>query len=245
MDITSLLPFVGFVTGFIDSIAGGGGLITIPIFTEILGPGAHAIGTNKIAGASGAIIALLVYWKGRKLNFKIAWKFLLAAIIGAVLGAWATPFIPKIFFKWAIIISCPFLIFILLKKDLLVQYSSHHRLVSVWSLVLTGLVVGFYDGFFGPGGGTFMLLALIWQVRLPLMDSLILSKLSNSLTALSSLISYQYQGYVHWKWGLLVASGMIVGSFVGAKLNNKHAAKLIRPVMIIVITGLMIRLIFL
>jgi uncharacterized membrane protein YfcA len=245
MDVTSLLPFAGFVTGFIDSIAGGGGLITVPIFTEILGPGAAAIGTNKIAGASGALVALFVYWKGRKLNWQVSWKFLLAATIGSLLGAWANPYLPKEFFKWALIVSCPFLIMVLLKKDFIIQYSSHHRVRSNLALVAAGLAVGFYDGFFGPGGGTFMLIALIWLVKLPLMDSLILSKLSNSLTATASLISYQYQGYVHWKWGLLMSTGMIVGAFVGAKLNNKHAAKIMKPVMVFVVLMLMVRLIFL
>ena len=89
-----------------------------------------------------------------------------------------------------------------------------------------------------------MLIALIWLLKLPLMDSLILSKLSNSLTATASLISYQYQGYVHWKWGLLMTSGMIVGAFVGAKLNNKHAAKIMKPVMVFVVLMLMVRLSF-
>jgi uncharacterized membrane protein YfcA len=245
MDITSLLPFVGFVTGFIDSIAGGGGLISLPVLTELLGAGAKAIGTNKIVGASGALVSFLVYFYGRRqLRWRTSVVFLGAVIIGAVFGAQVTPYLPKEFFKWAIIGSCPFLLWIILKRDILLHITLENRVINPYGLALTGLVVGFYDGFFGPGGGTFMLLALIWQMKLPLIDALILSKLANTLTASSSLISYSFQGFVDWKLGSLMAMGMVIGSFVGAKLNSKHSAKILRPVMVTVILGLVLRLLF-
>ncbi|MDH4466655.1 MAG: sulfite exporter TauE/SafE family protein [Bacteriovoracaceae bacterium] len=178
------------------------------------------------------------------MHWKNSLLFLVAVTVGAVIGAQVTPFLPKLFFKWAIIFCCPFLLAVLLKKDSLVQMSSEHRVINPYLLLVVGLLVGFYDGFFGPGGGVFMLLALIWQVKLPLMDALVLSKLANSLTAGSSLISYTIQGYVDWKLGCLMAVGMIIGSFVGAKLNNKHSVKIMRPVLILVICSLMVRLIF-
>ena len=106
--------------------------------------------------------------------------------------------------------------------------------------MIAGIAVGFYDGFFGPGGGTFMLLGLLWGVRLPLLEALLLSKLANTVSAGVSLVSYGIQGYVHPRYGIVMAIGMTVGGFMGAQLASKRAEKVVRPVLALVVVLLLV-----
>jgi uncharacterized membrane protein YfcA len=234
------LVLVGLIAGAIDSIAGGGGLITLPVLTNYLEPGAHAIGSNKIVGFTGAFIAFLVYWRHQKLPLKKGLIFLVMIGVGSILGSLTTPHLPRVVFQYLLLAVCPVVLWVLWKKNTLIQELSHHQPHSVGVLVATGIGVGFYDGFFGPGGGTFMLLGLLWAVRLPLFEALLLSKLANTISAGVSLVSYAGQGYVHWAAGATVASGMLVGGYYGAKFATKRAEKIVRPVLAIVVVLLLV-----
>ncbi len=242
-----LLTITGFVAGCIDSIAGGGGLITLPVLSSVLEPGAHAIGTNKIVGTSGALIAFLVYLRKHPLHLKKGFAFLLAIGLGSFLGSLCSPLIPKLYFRYILIGACPLVLWFLWNKKMFLHEAEVHGIhVSkrdLGILFFTGLVVGFYDGFFGPGGGTFMLLGLLWAAKLPLFEALLLSKLANTISAGVSLISYGVQGYVHPRQGLIMASGMIAGGFLGARFATHRAEKIVRPVLAgVVILLLMIQL---
>lgn len=104
---------------------------------------------------------------------------------------------------------------------------------------------GFYDGFFGPGGGTFMFLSLYLGTGFPILTSIAISKLANTLSAGTALITYAKNGFVHWKIGLIMAIGMAVGSYIGASMTSKNAIKIVRPALTIVVTLLIIKLVFL
>ncbi len=235
-----LLIFAGLVAGLIDSIAGGGGLITLPVLTQVLEPGAHAIGTNKIVGLSGALIAFLVYLRKHPLHLKKGATFVFAVGAGAFFGSICSPHLPKIYFRYLLIAACPLVLWVLWNKQLFIQEVKDHLPRSVKSLVITGFAVGFYDGFFGPGGGTFMLLGLLWGVKLPLFEALLFSKLANTLSAGVSLISYGVQGYVHPRFGIVMAMGILLGGFMGAKLASNRAEKVVRPVLLLVVCLLLI-----
>ncbi len=242
-----LLTITGFIAGCIDSIAGGGGLITLPVLTSVLEPGAHAIGTNKIVGTSGALIAFFVYLRKHPLHLKKGFAFLVAIGLGSFLGSLCTPLIPKIYFRYILIGACPLVLWFLWNKKIFLQEAQEHgkRLTrkALGILFITGCAVGFYDGFFGPGGGTFMLLGLLWAAKLPLFEALLLSKLANAVSAGVALVSYGVQGYVHPREGILMASGMIVGSFLGARFATHRAERIVRPVLAgVVILLLMIQL---
>jgi hypothetical protein len=206
----------------------------------VLGPGAHAIGTNKIVGTSGALIAYLVYRKREKVSIKLGGLFLLGIALGALLGSLATPHLPKEIFRWLLIAICPVVLWVLYQKNVFIQAAAEHVRRPEWVLFATGAGVGFYDGFFGPGGGTFMLLGLLWAARLSLFEALLLSKLANTLSAGTSLISYGVQGFVHPMVGAWVAVGMVTGGYFGALFATKRAEKIVRPVLIFVVALLLV-----
>ena len=234
------LIFSGMVSGIIDSIAGGGGLINLPILSQLLEPGANAIGTNKIVGFMGALIAFLVYLKKQPLNLKKGFTFIAAVGVGALIGSLCSPYVPKIYFRYFLIAACPMVLWVLWNKHLFIQEVKDHLPRSLTSLIIAGLLVGFYDGFFGPGGGTFMLLGLLWGVRLPLFEALLLSKLANSISAGVALTSYAIQGYVHPWYGTIMAIGMTAGGYMGAKLASNRAEKVVRPVLAFVVVLLLL-----
>ena len=239
-----LLSVAGFIAGAIDSIAGGGGLITLPVLSWAIEPGAHAIGTNKIVGTSGALIAFLVYLRKHLLNLKKGVVFLTAIGIGSALGSLCSPLVPKIWFRYLLVAVCPIVLWMLMNKKVFLQeaqeHGSHMGRKALGTLFTTGAIVGFYDGFFGPGGGTFMLLGLLWAAKLSLFEALLLSKLANTISAAVALVSYGVQGYVHPSEGLVMASGMIVGGFLGARFASQRAEKLVRPVLAGVVTLLLL-----
>jgi uncharacterized membrane protein YfcA len=241
MDQTQLLlVFSGLVAGTIDSIAGGGGLITLPTLSSVLEPGAHAIGTNKIVGTMGALIAFLVYLRKQPLHLKKGIAFIAAIGVGSLIGSLCSPLVPKLYFRYFLIAACPLILWVLWNKQLFIQEVKHHAARSLPVLFGVGTLVGFYDGFFGPGGGTFMLLGLLWAVRLPLFEALLLSKLANTVSAGVSLVSYGIQGYVHVVPGVVMAIGMTAGGFMGARLASKQAEKVVRPVLALVVVLLLL-----
>jgi uncharacterized protein len=233
------LAFAGLVAGTIDSIAGGGGLITLPTLTSVLEPGPHAIGTNKIVGTLGALIAFLVYFKQHPLHPRRGLSFGAAVGVGSLLGSVASPYIPKVYFRYFLIAACPLVLWVVWNKKLFIQEVKDHLARPWFQIVWVGIAVGFYDGFFGPGGGTFMLIGLLWGAKLGLMEALLLSKLANTLSAGVSLVSYGAQGYVHVREGLVTAVGMTVGAFLGSTLVSKSASnkaeKVVRPVLLLVV----------
>ncbi len=241
------LSVAGVIAGFVDSIAGGGGLITLPSLSIVLGPGPVAIGTNKICGFAAAFVALLVYIRHGHFDWRRSTSFTVATAVGAVLGSQLTPLLPAYVFPWFLVITCPVILYIVWRKDLWVAHemAEHSHIGASWwqpTVLLSGLLCGVYDGMWGPGGGTFMFLSLLFIARMPLLGALAAAKLANTASALSALTAYTAQGHVSAREGILVALGAIIGGFLGAHQANRRAAKIVRPVLVAVVTLLVIKL---
>lgn len=237
-----LLSFMGLITGLIDSIVGGGGLISLPTLSIAIAPGAEAIGTNKIVGSTGALIALLVYAKKGHLMWREGLSFCLVCAAGSFLGSSVSPHVSKEFFRYLLIVMCPVILYIVWNRDIFFKERENFVKPHYSLFFLSALGSGFYDGFFGPGGGTFMFLGLFLGTGFPLLPSIAISKMANTFSATTALITYSHNGFVHWKEGVIMASGMIVGSFIGASLATKHITKIIRPMLTIIVLLLMLKL---
>ena len=238
-----LLPIMGFFTGLIDSVVGGGGLISLPTLSIALTPGAHAIGTNKIVGTVGAATALFVYARKGHLRFREGIIFCLVCVVGSFTGSSLAPFASKIFFKYLLIVVCPVILWIVFNKEKYFVQKENYVKPKWYIFLFSAFASGLYDGFFGPGGGTFMFLSLFIGTGLSLIEAIAISKLANTFSATTALITYSHNGYVHWKVGSLMAVGMLIGSFIGAKVAIKSADKIVRPMLLIIVTLLMIKVI--
>jgi uncharacterized membrane protein YfcA len=247
-----LLALTGLVAGFVDSIAGGGGLITLPALTLLFGPGASVIGTNKIAGCMAAAMALVVYARKGHFDFKRSLAFTLWISIGSYLGSQISPLLPAPLFHWFLVITCPIILWIVFRKDLWVR---SENVVSTplkstkWlgllepGIFVSGILCGIYDGAWGPGAGTLMLLSLIFFARLPLFIALAASKLANACSAAVALASYASKGYVHWPEGICLAIGISLGAVVGAQCATQNASRIVRPVLASVVCLLLAKLV--
>ncbi len=234
------------LAGFIDAIAGGGGLILLPALSIIVGAGPSAIGTNKPAAVAMAAIALVVYARRGHLNWKLSGMFALMLAIGALAGSRLALLIPLAAFPWLLAVTCPVLLYVVWQKDL---WQPRDTLPDrpprpyAPAVLVSGLVCGIYDGAFGPGAGTFMFLSLLFIAHLPLLTSLAAAKLANTSSALIALASYAESGNVHWRLGVIAAAGAVVGAYFGARQASEKAARIVRPALVVVVVLLILRIV--
>lgn len=243
-----LLVAAALLAGFIDAIAGGGGLVLLPALSLVVGAGPAAIGTNKPAAVAMAAIALIVYARRGHLNWRLSGVFALTLGIGALAGSRVALLVPVAVFPWLLALSCPVLLYIVWQKDLWlptgVEESRGEPRPFAPSVLLSGLACGFYDGVFGPGAGTFMFLALLFFARLPLLTALAAAKLANTASASVALASYASAGQVHWRLGAIAAVGALVGGFLGARQASEKAARIVRPALVVVVVLLVFRIVW-
>ncbi len=239
--ISPIYDLLIFIAGFIDSIAGGGGLISLPVFTILVGPGPEAIGTNKIIAVTAALTAFVQYARHGHFRFQIALPFFITICIGAVMGSQCAYLIPVDYFRIFIILACPPLLYLILNKKYFLTNKAGIS-PSYKKLALVGFLCGFYDGVFGPGGGTLMLICLISWTHLPLMVALACSKFANVLSATGGLTSYALGGSVHWNLGIKMMALSFIGAALGSHLANKKMEKIVRPMLVFVVAGLLIKL---
>lgn len=235
---------MGLLTGLIDSIVGGGGLVSLPTLSIALTPGAHAIGTNKIVGATGAFIALVVYARKGHLRWREGLSFCLVCAVGSFFGSSLAPYISKEYFRYLLVFMCPVILYIVWNRDQFFKERENFVKPHYSLFFLSAFASGFYDGFFGPGGGTFMFLGLFLGTGYPLLPSIAISKMANTFSATTALVTYAHNGYVHWKEGLIMSIGMIIGSYIGASYASKNITNIIRPMLTLVVVLLLIKLIW-
>ena len=242
--VTTALICAGLVAGFIDAIAGGGGLITIPVFSFILGVGPHAIGTNKIAGTVAALVALVVYARGKHFDWRRSLGFTLWVALGSWTGSRVAVHIPVDYFKYFLALTCPLVLYVVWRKDFWAKEAQPGERPHYGALVASGLACGFYDGVWGTGGGTFMFLSLLFFVKLPIFTALAAAKFANTCSAGTALLGYSLGGFVHWREGLTLSAGIGAGAFLGARHATQKNAQVIRPVLALVAVILLSKLLF-
>lgn len=239
-----LLTLMGFLTGLIDSVVGGGGLISLPTLSIALSPGPHAIGTNKIVGTVAASIALFVYARKGHMKWRDGLSFCVVCMLGSFLGSSLAPYVSKEFFRYMMIFMCPIILWIVYNKEKFFKERENFIKPHPGFFFLSAILSGFYDGIFGPGGGTFMFLGLFLGTGYPMLTAIAISKLANTFSAATALTTYAFNGYVHWKEGWVMSIGVAFGAYVGASYASRAAAKIIRPMLIFIVLLLMVKLIW-
>ena len=231
-----------FLAGLIDSIVGGGGLILIPVLfaTFPQAPPATLFGTNKSASIWGTAFATLQY--SRKVD--MPWRSLLpaagAGLIGSPIGAWTvTQVDPGVFRKTLPILMLALLMYTLVKKDMGRHHAPRYAgAKQAWVGAAIGLTIGFYDGFFGPGAGSFLVFAYVRLMGYDFLNATASAKLINMTTNFSALVLFAIQGHVWWHLALAMAVSNILGSLIGTRLALKHGAGFVRHAFIVVVLAL-------
>lgn len=245
-----LLFVTGLAAGFVDAIAGGGGLIMLPglLFTGL--PVSSAIATNKLCGTFGALTSSLKFAQGRQVNWRAALSMGLPAIGGAILGSRSIDRLPA---TWAeplvIVLMTAITLFVLYKPNFGLQgiaqsFSGTDQLSprQLISGLLAGFVIGFHDGFFGPGTGVFLIFALLSLWHLNFLQGTGTTKVINLLTNLTALVTFALAGNIDYTKGIVGAMGVALGSYLGATFATKKGARIIKPIFLAVTVSLIIKL---
>jgi len=239
-----LLFATGLAAGFVDSIAGGGGLISLPVLLNFgLEPGA-ALGTNKLQGAFGSGSAAWHYAQARAVPLSDCSRGFLFSFTGAALGAAAVQRIHPSFLRQAIPILLSSIAVYMLIKPEVGKWEAHPRLSRGCFDVVFGLSLGFYDGFFGPGVGTFWVMAYVLGLGFNMTRATAYTKVMNFASNLSSLALFILGGNVLFAAGLTMGVGQSFGARIGARMVISKGTKFIRPIFITVVLAISAKLIY-
>ncbi|MFH1653219.1 MAG: TSUP family transporter [Pseudomonadota bacterium] len=235
------------MAGLLDSIAGGGGIISLPALLAMNVPPHIALGTNKFQATFGTSVALINY--GRK--FHVVWKVVLVGIpfslIGSVIGAKTALIIsPAILAK--IIVGClPIvLLFLIFSKELRKPKGRELKYdLKFWVMIsITCLIIGTYDGFLGPGTGTFLIIALVIFSHMSVVKASATAKTFNLASNVGSLVPFLMAGKVNFTYAAAMALGNLLGGYTGSHLAMKHGGRFVKRVVFIALTLLFIYLIW-
>ncbi|MBE9061904.1 TSUP family transporter [cf. Phormidesmis sp. LEGE 11477] len=249
---------VGLVAGFVDAIAGGGGLIMLPglLFTGL--PVGGAIATNKLCGTFGALTSSLKFAQSRQVSWRACALMSIPVVVGAYLGSRSISLLPT---DWAepvvIALMVAITLFVVLKPEFGIDESrpkstsatsqnkvhSQVRRRTVWS-VLAGSAIGFHNGLFGPGTGVFLVFSLLLLWPINFLRATGTTKILNFLANATALVTFAFGGNIDYTKGLCGAAGVMIGSFLGATFATKKGAKLIKPIFVAVTTALVVKLLF-
>lgn len=237
-----ILAGIAMLAGFIDAIAGGGGLITIPaLLIAGLNP-VSAIATNKLQASSASLSATIVFARKGLIHWKTALPIAMMSFLGGGLGAMFVSLLPKS----VLLVIVPILLFAVviyfITSPKLDDIQSTPKLTFFLFGLMIAPVIGFYDGIFGPGTGSFFLIAFIYLMGMKLMTAMSYTKLANVASNLGSLGIFLIKGAVIFPIGLAMALGAIIGAQIGARFAVKFGSKLVKPLLIVVSIIMIIRL---
>ena len=225
-----------FLASFIDAIGGGGGIISLPTYLLAGLPMHYALGTNKLSSCIGTVASTLRYIKNGCVDWLLGIPSIVLALVGASLGTSLQLLIDEKYLKVLLLFVLPVIAALLWKKkDLPEQRGALNewaRRAIVWS---ASLVIGAYDGFYGPGTGTFLLLIFCYFAKLDVRTASGNIKLVNLASNVGALATSLMAGKVLIPLGLISAVFATAGQYIGAGLALKNGSKIVRPVILIVL----------
>lgn len=247
MDLAALAPLLfllALLAGLVDAIAGGGGLITVPALLWAGLPPVQALGTNKAQAVFGSFAATLHFLRKGLLDPRAALPAVACTFAGAALGALAVQILDSALLARLIpLLLIGFALYFLFSPRVS-DLDAHSRIGPLPFALLVGGGVGFYDGFFGPGTGTFLAMGYVALLGYNLRRATAHAKLLNFTSNLASLLVFIAGGQVLWGIALIMAAGQFVGGWLGARLVLRHGSRLIRPVLVIASLAVSLKLVW-
>ena len=235
-----ILFVVAFFASLIDSIAGGGGLLTTPSMLLVGMPPLNVLATNKFQSCFGTFTSTLNYYKNGLLVEKKKALYFTLSFIGSSVGTLLVSRISNETLESVIpVLLIAAAIFFITNKGPS-GVNKNEKLLILFNLII--FAIGFYDGFFGPGTGSFFVLAFIIVKGVNIMESTAITKLLNLSSNFAAFLIFAFQGYVIWYLGLVMAVAQIAGAYTGSKFAIKNGEKVVRPVLVVVSILLSLRI---
>ena len=246
LEVIALLGLAALAAGFVDAVVGGGGLIQLPALLVGL-PGASVVqiaATNKLASFCGTSISAATYVRRIHPDPRTFLPLMLAAFVGSAGGAVVASLLPRSAFDPIILVVLvlvgAYVWFRPSVGDLTrLRFSGGGHLSAV---LVTGLVIGFYDGAIGPGTGSFLVFALVGILGYNFLEASAKAKLANMATNLAALVVFVPQGAVIWDLALVMAAANLVGGYLGARVAIARGARFVRVFFLVVVSGFVIRI---
>lgn len=236
----------GFLAAFVDSIAGGGGLISMPVLLMAGLPAHLALGTNKFAGAFGCFSSAYKYSKSGKTNIELLKKLIPFTILGCLLGVKCVLSISEnilniLVFLMILIVA----LYTYLKKDLGKEDKFENlSKENIKKGIIMAFALGFYDGFFGPGTGTFLTFAFIKIYGFDFLHASANTKILNFTSNFTALILFMFSGQILYKVAIFYAISMVLGGYIGAKVAISKGSQLIKPIFLFMAVAVAIKLLY-
>ncbi|MCB5296207.1 MAG: TSUP family transporter [Candidatus Cloacimonadaceae bacterium] len=246
LDFMIVLPFI-FLAGFIDAIAGGGGLISLPAYWSAGIPPHMALGTNKFSSCCGTVFSTARYFRAKMIDVPIAIISAVMALLGSWLGASTALKLSAEFLNYLLIFLIPLITILTFVRKELGNFDNSHLLKIGYRLALggvAGLVIGFYDGFFGPGTGTFLILIYSAILHYDFVRANGNTKVVNLASNVAALITFAQAGQIWYPIAIPAAVCGIAGNLLGSKMVVLRGNKLIRQVFLLALILLLGRVLF-
>lgn len=240
-----LLGFAAFFAGFVDAVVGGGGLIQLPALFSVFPSAVPAslLGTSKLAGIWGTSVAAVNYVRSVELNWRVIVPAALMAFCLSFVGAMTVTHIPPTYLRKALpFILAAIAVYTFWKKDLGSHFLPLYRgRKELWMAILVGGAIGFYDGFFGPGTGSFFIFIFVRLFGYDFLRASATAKVLNVACNAAALLWFGWSGNVMWLLGLAMAACGVLGSISGSRLAIKHGSGFVRSLFLVVVSALVLK----
>ncbi|MDD4223173.1 MAG: TSUP family transporter [Candidatus Cloacimonetes bacterium] len=246
LDYAIVLPFI-FLAGLIDSIAGGGGLISLPAYVAAGLPMHAALATNKFSSACGTVFSTARYFHAKMIDLPVALVSAGLALLGSFLGTSSVLLISGDFLRWLLLVVIPVIaVLTLIRKNFGRRDRSCQFKLGVRLLLggLAGLLIGFWDGFFGPGTGTFLILVYALLLHYDFVVANGNTKVVNLASNLAALATFLIAGKVYFPLAIPAAAFGIAGNLIGSKLVVRNGNRLIKPIFVLALLLLLGRIVW-
>ncbi|MDO4173568.1 MAG: TSUP family transporter [Eubacteriales bacterium] len=232
-----------FLAGFVDAIAGGGGLISLPAYLLAGVPMHQAIATNKLSSATGTLVSTIRFCRNTVVDWSVALPAVGFSLVGSFIGARLTLLVPESTLKIVLLVVLPITAVLVFRKNALVEerqgsVSRAYMLAITWT---AALVIGCYDGFYGPGTGTFLILIMVGLAKMDMMQAAANTKLINLASNVSALVAFLIGGKVMLTLGLAAAVFSVAGHYIGASMVMKNGMKIVKPIILVVLALLFVK----
>lgn len=234
-----------FLAGFVDAIGGGGGLISLPAYLLAGVPVHHAIATNKMSSACGTALTTFQFIRRGLVNWPLAIPSVAAAVLGSSIGANASMAAEDGTMEKILFVLLPVVAFVVLNPKLFHDHAADEWKLGIrtWiTATISALVVGIYDGFYGPGTGTFLIIAFTVLAKMDLRTANAQTKVINLTTNITSLSIFLLNGQVELLLGIAAAACNMLGNYLGARLALSKGSRITKPIILLVLVLLFLKL---